>query len=237
MPGRRWAVIIPIMHPLLPKFRGVPGALAWPALALALSLTVPRAAELQPRAYPWLLSHATLVVAGTVEGVSGGLFGDGRKATIRVEGLVKGRWNRQEMEVAWNDKEFEETAYKRDARVVVFAVMKKDSTFAQAAPGVSCWPVERVDFKGKNARAAEYAYPLDLLTQVPASALRYTESVEKSMNFRVAKRTQWIVLDNLLPPLRPLVLPKPAPPRKAAPKKGPPGAGKPAKPKKSASPK
>jgi hypothetical protein len=133
---------------------------------------------------------------------------------VRVDGLNKGRWNRREIEVAWNDKDFEETAFKRDARVVVFAVMGKDSTFTQAAPGISCWPVERVEFNGKTARASEYAYPLDLLTQIPAAAIKATESVEKSKNFRMSKRKQWIVIDNLLPPVRPLVLASPKPSRK-----------------------
>lgn len=203
--------------PFPAKRRG-PTAAAFAALALAAFPA--RAAELQPRGYPWLLSKATLVIAGTVEGVSGGLFGDGRSASIRVEGLIKGRWNRRAIEIAWNDKEFEETGYKRDQRVVVFAVLRKDSTFAQAAPGLSCWPVERVDFQGKPARAVEYAFPLDLLTQLPRGALKATETVEKSMNFRVAKRKQWILPDRLLPPVKPFILPKPrpAPARKAPPK-------------------
>jgi hypothetical protein len=208
---RRRAVIIPMM----PRFP-TPSAIL---LALLAALGSPFAADLQPRSYAWLMSHAGLVVAGRVANVSGGLFGDGRRATLHVDGLIKGRWNRSELEVAWNDKEFEETAYKSDARVVVFALMRKDSTFAQAAPGISCWPVERVDFGGKSARAVEYAYPLDLITQIPASAIKATESVEKSRNFRVAKRKQWIIPDNLLPPVRPLVLAGPKPPRKAASKR------------------
>lgn len=201
------------------------------ALALAITGGAPRAAELQPHSYPWLMSKATLVVAGTVESVSGGLFGAGRTATVRVEGLIKGRWNRRDMEMAWNDKEFEEAGYKRDARVIVFAVMRKDSTFAQVAPGISCWPVERVEINGKPARVVAYAYPLELVTQIPAATLKTTESVEKSMNFRVAKRKQWILIDKLLPPVRPLVLTAPKPPHKPAPK----SAVKPAKPGKSAS--
>jgi len=206
MPARLRAVIIRIMYRLAALFLAT----------FALAFGAPRAADLQPRSYAWLMSHASLVVAGTVASVSGGLFGDGRRATVRVDGLVKGRWNRSEIEVAWNDKDFEEAAYKRDARVVVFAVMGKDSAFTQAASGISCWPVEHVEFNGKTARAVEYAYPLDLLTQIPATAIKATESVEKSKNFRVAKRKQWIVIDNLLPPVRPLVLASPKPPRKPA---------------------
>jgi hypothetical protein len=196
--------------------------------ALALAAGSARAADLQPHSYAWLMSHAGLVVAGTVANVSGGLFGDGRRATVRVDGLIKGRWNRSEIEVAWNDKDFEESAYKRDARVVVFAVMGKDSAFAQAAPGISCWPVERVEFDGKTARAVEYAYPLDLLTQIPAAALKTTESVEKSKNFRMSKRKQWIVIEKLLPPVRPLVIARPKPSRKPAARPGPKAAAKPA---------
>src|SRR3954467_2414091 len=68
------------------------------AFALAVTCGAPRAAELQPQSYPWLMSHATLVIAGTVESVSGGLFGAGRTATVSVEGLIKGRWNRRDLE-------------------------------------------------------------------------------------------------------------------------------------------
>jgi hypothetical protein len=214
-------VIIQLMPSSLP-------ALALFAAALALASPAPRAApaqsadahaaDLQPRTVPWLMSRATLVLAGTVENVSGGLFGAGRKATIRVDGLLKGRWNRQDVEVAWNDKDFEETGYRRDARVVVFGVLRKDSTFEQASPGVSCWPVDKVDIHGKTARAVEYAYPLDLLTGVPAAALKTTESVEQGKNFRMAQRKQWILIDNVLPPVRPFVPPKPPAPRKATPK-------------------
>lgn len=213
MRARLRAIIISIMFRSLGR---LPSIAAFLATGFALALGSSRAADLQPRSYAWLMSHASLVVAGTVSGVSGGLFGDGRKATVRVSGLIKGRWNQPEVEVAWNDKDFEETGYKRDARVVVFAVMGKDSAFAQAAPGISCWPVERVDFNGKPARAVEYAYPLDLITQIPASALKATESVETSKNFRMAKRKQWILIDNLLPPVRPLVLSRPKPASKSA---------------------
>ena len=209
MRTRRGAVIIPSMGSLLRHTAACFAAL----LAFAAA---PRAGEVQPRSHAWLLSHATLVVAGTVESVSSGLFGDGRSATIRVDGLVKGRWNRREIRIAWNDKEFEETAYQKDNRVVVFAVLRKDSSFSQAAPGVSCWPVERAQIGGKASRAVEYAYPLDLLTDIPAAALKTTESVEKSMNFRMAQRKQWILVEKALPPIRPFVVPKPPPPRKPA---------------------
>jgi hypothetical protein len=217
---------------LFPMRRSVPhrsaGRLARCLAALAFFCAAAGAADLQPRAYAWLMSRSTLVIAGTVENVSGGLFGDGRTASIRVDGLIKGRWVRRAIEVAWNDKEFEETAYKRDARVVVFAVLRKDSTFEQAAPGISCWPIERIGIKGKNVRAAEYVYPLDLLTGVPASALKATESVEQAKNFRMAQRKQWILIDNLLPPVRPYVVPQPPPSRKNV-KRAPKTARKPSK--------
>jgi hypothetical protein len=222
MPGRRRAVIIPDMPSLTPALCFIAAlALACPAVhAAQVQGPDAHAADLQPRAYPWLMSRATLVLAGTVENVSGGLFGAGRTATIRVDGLIKGRWNRRDIQVSWNDKDFEETGYRRDARVVVFGVMRKDSTFAQASPGISCWPVEKVEIKGKPARAVEYAYPLDLLSGVPTGVLKTTESVEQSKNFRMAQRKQWILIDHLLPPVRPFVLPKPPPPRKPAAERG-----------------
>jgi hypothetical protein len=68
-----------------------------------------------------------------------------------------------------------------------------------------------VAIRGKPVRAVEYAYPMDLMTDVPSSALRETEELEKSMNFQVTKRKQWILADQLLPPMRPVVLPKPKP--------------------------
>jgi hypothetical protein len=173
-------------------------------------------ADLQPRSYTWLLSHADVVALGTVDGISSGFMSDGRKATLNVTGLIKGKIYKQPIEVVWNDKEFEETAYKDDSSVVVFLDMKKDTTYAQVSPGISCWPVERVVFKGKAQRAVEYAYPMDLLTEVPPSALKETETVEKSMNFQVAKRKQWIVADLLLPPAHAVVLPKPPKPKPVA---------------------
>lgn len=195
----------------------LPRALKACRLAALVACAAPLgAAELLPRSYAWLLAHSTLVAVGEVESVSAGIFGDGRKATLRVDALIKGKLRKQFLEIAWNDKEYEEAAYKRDARVVVFAVMKKDSTFVQAAPGISCWAMEPVVVKGKTLRGVEYTYPMDLLTGIPASALRETEVVEKSMNFQMAKRKQWIVADNLLPVAKPLVLPKPKPGKKPA---------------------
>lgn len=179
---------------------------------LACALPV-YAGELLPRSYSWLMAHSTLVAVGEVESVSAGLFGDGRTATIRVDALIKGRLRKRFIDIAWSDKEHEEAAYKRDARVVVFAVMKKDSTYVQAAPGISCWAMEPVALKGKTLRGVEYTYPMDLLTGIPSSAMRETEVMEKSMNFQMAKRKQWIVADNLLPAARPLVIPKPKPPK------------------------
>lgn len=184
-----------------------PYRLAW----LGLIASLAAAADLQPRSYSYLLSHASVVAAGKVTSVSTGFMSDGRKAVIDVDGLIKGKLTAKELEVSWNDKEFEETAYKDDARVVVFVALGKDSAWSQVAPGISCWPVEKIDLKGKQMRAVEYAYPLDLITEVPPSVLRETETVEKSMNFQVAKRKKWIMADQLLPPVKPLVLPKPRP--------------------------
>jgi hypothetical protein len=181
------------------------------AFALVFASVAPRAfaAELQPRSYAYLLSHAHVAAVGTVTGVSSGFLSEGRKAMIEVDGLYKGRIFAKEIEVHWNDKEFEETAFKNKGKVVVFLSMRKDTTYALIAPGISGWPLERVAINGKPVRAVEYAYPMDLMTDVPASALRETEELEKSMNFQVTKRKQWILADQLLPPLRPVVLPKP----------------------------
>ncbi len=192
---------------------------AWLRLASALSAASPCAAELQTHSYAWLMSNASVVAAGSVTDVSTGFLSDSRKAVIHVDGIIKGRLRARDLEVSWNDKEYEEAAYQKDSRVVVFAVMRKDSTYGQAAPGISCWLVEKVDIKGRPSRAVEYAYPMDLLTGVPGSALRETEMMEKSMNFQMAKRKQWILTDNLLPPTRPLVLPKPPKPKPVAAKK------------------
>ncbi|HKP94508.1 MAG TPA: hypothetical protein VJ385_02005 [Fibrobacteria bacterium] len=197
-------------------------------LFLCLAASLAAAADLQPRSYAYLLSRATVVAAGKVASVSAGFMSDGRKAVVELDGLIKGRLRTREIEVAWNDKEFEETAYRNDARVLLFLTMAKDSTWSQVSPGISCWPVEKIELKGKRVRAVEYAYPMDLVTEVPAASLRETEAVEKSMNFRVSKRKQWILTDLLLPPVKPLALPKPAPAKPAKPSKA-----KPARPKQS----
>jgi|GEM_PF-6086400 len=197
------------------------------SLGFSSAAAIAFGAELQPRSYTYLLSHADVVALGTVDGVSSGILSDGRNAVILVDGLIKGKVFKQKIEVAWIDKEFEETAYKRDAKVVVFVNMRKDSTYAQVAPGISCWPVEKINFKGKTLRAVEYAYPMDLMTEVPPSTLRETEEVEKSMNFQMAKRKKWILADQLLPPAHAVVLPKPPKPTK--PKAAKPAKGKPAK--------
>jgi hypothetical protein len=201
-----------------------------PALGLALAIAFPsfpsraQGAEMQPRSYAYLLSHAHVAAVGTVTGVSSGFLSEGRKARIEVDGLYKGKIFAKEIEVHWDDKEFEETAMKNKGKVVVFLSLRKDTTYSLIAPGISCWPVERVAINGKPVRAVEYAYPMDLMTDVPSSALRETEELEKSMNFQVTKRKQWILADKLLPPLRPVVLPKPKPKPKVA-------AKSPAKPK------
>ncbi len=170
------------------------------------------AADLQPRSYPYLLSHASLVAVGKITGVSAGFMSDSRNAKVAVEGIIKGRLRSAEIKVAWNDKEFQETAYQDDARVVLFVILGKDSSWSQVAPGISCWPVEKIALKGKRARAVEYVYPMDLVTEIPSSAMGETEGVEKSMNFQVAKRKRWILTDALLPPAKALVLPKPPKP-------------------------
>jgi hypothetical protein len=206
-------------------------ALAGLTISATLSSTV-LAADLQPRSYTYLLSHADVVALGTVDGLSGGFLTEGRKATIVVDALIKGKVYTKEIEVAWNDKEFEETAYKKDGKVVLFLDMRKDTTYAQVSPGISCWPVEKVAIKGKPVRAVEYSYPMDLMTEVPQSSLRETEEMEKSMNFQMAKRKTWILADQLLPPSHPVVLPKPKP--KPVPKPKAKAVSKPARPGKPA---
>ncbi len=200
-------------HARLKAHIGALAAALVPALAVLL-LSVPSralAAEMQPRSYAYLLSHAHVAAVGTVTGVSSGFLSEGRKAMIEVDGLYKGRIFAKEIEVHWNDKEFEETALRNKAKVIVFLSVRKDSTYSLIAPGISCWPVERLAINGKPVQAVEYAYPMDLMTDVPASAIRETEELEKSMNFQVTKRKQWILADRLLPPMRPVVLPKPKP--------------------------
>jgi hypothetical protein len=204
-------------------------ALAGSAIFASLPSPV-SGADLQPRSYTYLLSHADVVALGTVDGLSGGFLTEGRKATIVVDALIKGKVYTKEIEVAWNDKEFEETAYKKDGKVVLFLDMLKDTTYAQVSPGISCWPVEKVAIKGKPVRAVEYSYPMDLMTEVPQSSLRETEAMEKSMNFQMAKRKTWILADQLLPPSHPVVLPKPKPKPKTK------SAAKPARPAKPAKP-
>ena len=219
-------------HPHLPvrsSLRHSPFPFAF-SIAVSFSACLSAAADLQPRSYPYLLSHATVAAQGTVKSVSTGFMSDGRKAVIDVDGLYKGKVFSKELEISWNDKEFEETAYKDHAPVVVFAVLGKDSAWTQVAPGISCWPVERIALKGKQVRAVEYAYPMDLLTEVPPSVLRETDAVEKSMNFQVAKRKKWILPDQLLPPVKAVVLPKPRPkPAPKPPAKKPAPKAKPAK--------
>jgi hypothetical protein len=195
----------------------IPSFLLFPLLAAAA-----HAADLQPRSYAYLLSHASVVAVGKVESVSMGFMSESRKAVVSVDGLIKGKLRTRDVEVAWNDKEFEETAFKDNARVVVFLIRAskaEDAPWSQVSPGISCWPVEKIAMKGKQVRAVEYAYPMDLITGVPAGSLGETEAVEKSMNFQVSKRKQWILTDRLLPPVKPLVLPKAPAPKKAAAKK------------------
>ena len=221
---------MPVIHPTAEAgLRARLSALA-AAVASAFAIALPSVpslamgAEMQPRSYAYLLSHAHVAAVGTVTGVSSGFLSEGRKARIAVEGLYKGKVFSKDIEVHWNDKEFEETAFKDKGKVVLFLSMRKDTTYSLIAPAISCWPVEMVAIRGKPVRAVEYAYPMDLMTDVPTSALRETEELEKSMNFQVTKRKQWILADQLLPPVRAVVLPKPKPKPKAV-------AKSPAKPK------
>jgi hypothetical protein len=186
---------------------------AGPALCLALSLlTFPLLAgapakapmaELKPRSYAFLIGRSSAVAAGTVTSVSMGLMSDHRKAIVEVDGLFKGRLRKKLIEVSWNDLEFEETAYQDGARVILFLSLLKDSTYAQVSPGISCWPVEKISLQGRTARAVEYGFPLDLITGLPSGVMKETSEVEKSLNFQVPKRKKWILVDKLLPPLRP----------------------------------
>ena len=200
------------MIPDMPSAR----RMAVPALLLALGLILPPAAasaELRPSTYSSLFSRAQVVAYGTVVSVSTGFLSDGRKARIEVEGLYKGRVPMKTIEVAWKDGEHAETGYADGARVILFLVMRKDSAFAQVAPGISCWPVEKAAFgSGRAAKAVSYEFPLDLLSGIPKGATRETEVVEKSLNFQVPKRKKWILVDALLPPMKAWKAPKP--PRK-----------------------
>jgi hypothetical protein len=199
-------------------------------LCLAAAAAPASAADLQPRSYPYLLSHAEVVAVGKVESVSSGFMTESRNAKVVVEGFIKGKLPAGELKVVWDDKEFHETAFQRDARVVLFVSQGRDSTWWQVSPGISCWPVEKIEWKGKRTRAVEYAYPMDLLTEIPASALAETQATEKSMNFQMAKRKRWILTDALLPPVKPLMpmKPKPAPAKaKAVKPQAPPKSQKP----------
>lgn len=182
---------------------------------LALLSPALSAAELKPSTYSSLFSRSSVVAAGTVAGVSSGLFSESRKARIEVEGLYKGRLREKSIEVSWKDGEHKEACYEDGARVVLFLVRRPDSAFAQAAPGISCWKVEQVAFgPGRPAKAVAYEFPLDLLGGVPKGATRETEVVEKALNFQVPKRKRWILVDALLPHMRPWKPPKPPRPEK-----------------------
>jgi len=207
---RRGGAIISIILPMRPLCALAPMALH--LLGLQLS-----AAELRPATYSSLFSRSGVVAAGTVAGVSSGIFSESRKARIEVAGLYKGRLRENTLEVSWKDEEHKEACYEDGAKVVLFLVRRKDSTFAQAAPGISCWRVENVAFgPGRPAKAVAYEFPLDLLSGIPKGATRETEVVEKSLNFQVPKRKRWILVDALLPHLRPWKPPKPPRPAKPA---------------------
>jgi hypothetical protein len=175
-------------------------------IGLAPRLTV--SAEVQPRSYSSLFAKSTVVAAGTVRSVSSGFMSQDRNAQVEVDGLFKGKLRRKILQVSWKEAEFPETAYKEDTHVILFVIMRKDSSFAQVSPGISCWPVEKVQINGKPAKAVEYSYPMDLVTGLPKGVFRETEVVEKSLNFQIPKRKKWIMTDALLPAMHPLRLPK-----------------------------
>lgn len=187
--------------------------MAVPALVLllGLALAIPTPADdLRPSTYSGLFSKSKFVVAGTVTGVSSGFLTEGRKAKIEVDGLYKGRLRHKHIEVMWKDEEHPEAGYVDGAKVVLFLVMRRDSIFVQVGPGVSCWPVEKVAFgSGRPVRAVSYEFPLDLISGVPKGATRETEVVEKSLNFQVPKRKKWILVDALLPQMKPFKAAKP----------------------------
>lgn len=190
--------------------------LALMGLAPSLSLS----AEMQPRSYSSLFAKSKVVVAGKVASVSSGFMSDGRRAQIDVDGLFKGRLWTKRIEVGWKDEEHQESCFQDGARVVLFLVMRKDSTFGQVGPGISCWPVEKVRINGKPTRAVEYSFPVDMVTGLPKGVFRETEEeVEKSLNFQIPKRKKWILTDALLPPMHPVRVPKPAKVVKAKKKK------------------
>jgi hypothetical protein len=190
------------------------------AAALALAVIPVSAADLAPVTYSSLFSRSRLVAYGTVTGVSSGLFSDGRKAKVEVEGLYKGRLWKKDIEVVWKDEDHPEAGFTDGAKVILFLNMRKDSTFAQTGPGVSCWPVEMTAFKsGRPVKAVSYEFPLDLVSGIPKGAIRETEVVEKSLNFQVPKRKRWILVDALLPHMKAYKPPKPKPAKKPKPQK------------------
>lgn len=183
-------------------------------LALSLLALPAAAAELKPSSYSSLFARAQVVASGTVSGVSSGLFSGGRKARVEVDGLYKGRLPVKGIEVSWKDEDHKETCYENGAQVVLFLVRRPDSTYAQAAPGISCWKVEKVAFgQGRPSKAVAYEFPLDLVGGIPRGATRELEVVEKSLNFQVPKRKRWILVDALLPHLRPWKPPRPPKPK------------------------
>ena len=106
-----------------------------------------------------------------------------------MEGLYKGRLHVNAIEVAWKDEEHRESCFEDGAQVILFLDRRADSSFAQSAPGISCWKVEKVAFgPGRPAKAVSYEFPLDLIAGIPKGAIREAEVVEKSLNFQVPKR-------------------------------------------------
>jgi hypothetical protein len=208
----------------LTRHKAIPAFLVPLSLALLLPAAPAGSAELRPSTYSNLFSRAKVVAYGKVTSVSTGFLSDGRQAGIEVEGLHKGRAPGKGIKVSWNDVEHKETCYEDGARVIVFLIMRKDSTFAQVAPGVSCWSVEKVAFgSGRPVSAVSYEFPLDLVSGIPKGATRETEVVEKSLNFQVPKRKKWILVDALLPPMKAWKPPKTPRKPKVKPRKSPVG--------------
>ena len=94
-------------------------------------------------------------------------------------------------------------ASRKTQRVILFLVMRKDGSFAQVSPGVSCWPVQKVNIRGRQVRAVEYAFPRDLITGLPRGVFGETETVDKTGRAQIPQRVKWIMADKLLPPMRP----------------------------------
>ena len=63
--------------------------------------------------------------------------------------------------------------------------------------------MQKVQIRGRQVRAVEYAFPRDLITGLPGGVFGQTETVDKSGRAEIPKRIKWILADKLLPPMRP----------------------------------